>query len=203
MTDRIDEILAHIQKLEHDMAHELEQRRDALVKDFHDKKLRFEHEVLEQQRRFKIGLFRYIWNADLKSILSTPFIYSLIVPFVLLDISISLYQRICFPLYGIKKVQRKDHIVFDRSHLAYLNILEKINCAYCSYVNGLISLTREVAGKTELYWCPIKHAKRLYQAHPYYGGFVEYGDAKAYRTELQQLREKVLEISKKGHSEAK
>jgi hypothetical protein len=36
--------------------------------------------------------------------------------------------------------------------------IEKINCAYCSYANGAIASVREMASRTEIYWCPIKHA---------------------------------------------
>ena len=73
-------------------------------------------------------------------------------------------------------------------HLAYLNAIEKINCAYCSYANGLLAYVREVASRTEEYWCPIKHARRVLGVHPRYGSFVDYGDADAYRHELERLR---------------
>ena len=36
--------------------------------------------------------------------LVAPVIYSLIVPIVILDIWISLYQLICFPIFGISRV---------------------------------------------------------------------------------------------------
>ncbi len=47
-----------------------------------------------------------------------------------MDVTISLYQAVCFPIYGIPKVKRQDYIVFDRQYLQYLNLIEKINCAY-------------------------------------------------------------------------
>ena len=72
-------------------------------------------------------------------------------------------------------------------HLAYLNALEKLNCAYCSYANGVIAFTREVAGRTERYWCPIKHARRVLGAHPHYSEFVDYGDAEAFRRDAAAL----------------
>ena len=59
-------------------------------------------------------------------------------------------------------------------------MIEKINCAFCSYANGLIAYTREIASLTEAYWCPIKHAKRLNGSHPRYKDFLDYGDAEAY-----------------------
>jgi hypothetical protein len=114
-------------------------------------------------------------------VLTAPVIYGLIVPLVLLELSVMLYQAICFPAYGILKVRRRDYLVFDRGQLAYLNALVKLNCAYCSYANGLIAFVREVAARSEQYWCPIKHARRLIAAHNYYAEFIDYGDAEAYR----------------------
>ncbi|MEO8317122.1 MAG: hypothetical protein ABI561_02235 [Bradyrhizobium sp.] len=111
----------------------------------------------------------------------------MIIPLVLLDIFISVYQAVCFPAYGIEKVKRSDHLIFDRYHLAYLNLLEKINCAYCSYGNGLLSYSREIAGRTEQYWCPIKHARRVIAAHEGYDNFAEFGDAKAFRERSNKL----------------
>lgn len=84
--------------------------------------------------------------------------------------------------------------MFDRTHLGYLNLLEKINCAYCSYGNGLIAYCREVVGLTEQYWCPIKHARRVFQAHAHYHGFADYGDAENYRAELARLRHALLQM---------
>ena len=113
----------------------------------------------------------------------------MIVPLVLLDLFVTVYQAVCFPVYGIPKVRRRDYLVFDRHHLAYLNALEKLNCAYCAYANGLIAYVRVIASRTEEYWCPIKHARRLIGAHAYYATFEDYGDAEGYRRRLEELRE--------------
>ena len=113
--------------------------------------------------------------------ITAPFIYVLIIPLLLLDGFVSLYQMMCFPVYGISKVQRRDYFAFDRAHLAYLNGLEKINCAYCSYANGLIAYTMEIASLTEAYWCPIKHARRLNLTHARYRDFADYGDAEGFK----------------------
>jgi hypothetical protein len=101
------------------------------------------------------------------------------------------YQAICFPVYKIPKVRRRDYLVFDRHHLAYLNTIEKINCAYCSYANGAIAFMREVASRTEIYWCPIKHARRVLGPHPHYQGFADFGDAAGFREKLVQMKDGV------------
>ena len=115
--------------------------------------------------------------------------FSLIVPFAVLDLWVSLYQAVCFRVYGIARVRRGDHIAFDRHHLAYLNGLQKLNCLYCGYCNGVISYVREIAGRTEQYWCPIKHARRVKGVHDNYAAFLDYGDAEAFQAELERLRE--------------
>jgi hypothetical protein len=113
------------------------------------------------------------------------------LPIVFLDLSVLLYQAICFPVYGIPKVRRRDYLVFDRHHLAYLNALEKLNCAYCSYANNAIAFVREVAARTEVYWCPIKHARRVLGPHPHYQGFADFGDAEAFRAKLTAMEDGV------------
>jgi len=59
-----------------------------------------------------------------------------------MDMSISLYQFICFPLYGIPKVKRQDYIVFDRQYLHYLNFIEK-SIALIAVMRMVLSLMSE------------------------------------------------------------
>jgi len=194
MDDNIGEFVKRIRALEAQIEQEFQQRRQQLQADFENRKVQFEAEVQAQQRRFKEGVFKYVLTADWRHVLIVPFIYPVLLPMLLLDAFVTLYQWVCFPLYRIPRVKRSDYFVFDRTHLAYLNVLEKINCAYCSYGNGLAAYLREVVGLTEQYWCPIKHARRVMQAHPYYSGFVDYGDAQNYRDQLEQLRQQLQQI---------
>jgi hypothetical protein len=151
---------------------------------------RFKEEILRRHRELKVGLAGYIFKAPPLVILTAPVIYSLIIPFVLLDLFVVVYQAICFPVYGIEKVRRGDYFVFDRQYLAYLNLVEKLNCAFCTYGNGVIAFVREVSSRTEQHWCPIKHARRLIGAHALYAGFADYGDAEAFRKEQKSEMEK-------------
>lgn len=188
MNATLHELSSRIHALEDDIEGELKRRRAELHADFEDRRVRFEHEVLAAQRRLKRGLLAYIWDSSPLAILTAPVVYAGIVPLVLLDLFLLLYQVTCFPVYGIKHVRRRDYFVFDRAHLGYLNIIEKINCAYCAYGNGVAAYFREIIGRTEQYWCPIKHARRVLQAHPYYHNFTDFGDAGAYQKALTSLR---------------
>lgn len=173
---------------EAEMEAQLAEQRERFRYSLERGKVRFERDVRELQRRYRIGLFKYIVGAPLGFILSAPVIYSLIVPFVFLDLTVTIYQHICFRIYQIPLVRRRDHVVIDRQHLAYLNGIEKLNCVYCGYCNGVIAYVREVAGRTEQFWCPIKHARRSADPHDHVDTFFDYGDAEAYRSSLEDLR---------------
>jgi hypothetical protein len=141
----------------------------------------FSLETLVEHRKLKIPIWRHLQKTPLMVVLSSPFIYGCVVPFLLLDLAVAVYQYICFPIYGIPKVQRNDYLVFDRGRLAYLNVVQKVACIYCSYANGLLAYIAEIAARTEQHFCPIKHAHGNLQTHSRYGHMLPYGDGRAYR----------------------
>jgi hypothetical protein len=185
--EQMRSLTEQIKALEADLEAEFAKSRAELRFGLEHGKAIFDEEILRRHREIKTSLTQYILKARPLIALTAPVIYALIVPIALLDLFVSIYQAVCFPVYGIQKVRRRDYLVFDRRYLAYLNALEKLNCAYCSYANGVIAFTREVAGRTERYWCPIKHARRVLGAHPHYGEFVDYGDAEAFRRDAAAL----------------
>ena len=150
--------------------------------------VRFSKEIKQEHRRLKTSLLRYVLQSRVLAVLTAPFIYAVIIPFVLLDLFVSVYQAVCFPVYGIPKARRRDYIAIDRNKLRYLNALEGLNCMYCSYGNGVLAYVVEIAGRTEQHWCPIKHARRVQNTHDRYSHFLPYGDAHAYREEIDKVR---------------
>ena len=184
MNKNIDDLLARIQVLQDELEDEYRRTRDEWAK----KRLDLAEEFLRQQRRYKTGLFRFLLRSRVLVALTAPVIYAGWIPFLLMDAFVTLYQNLCFPIYRIPRVRRADYLVFDREDLPYLNLIEKFNCFYCSYGNGVAAYAREVAARTEQYWCPIKHARRLKAAHDRYPNFFDYGDAEAYRQGLERLR---------------
>jgi hypothetical protein len=131
---------------------------------------------------------RYVLDADLSCVLTAPLIYSMVVPLLIADLSSTLCQHVSFRVYGMPRVLRSEYLVIDRHRLVYLNTIEKLNCVYCSYGNGVIAYAREVIARTEQYWCPIRHAQRTNGAHDRYPRFFDYGDAEAYQTGRADLR---------------
>ena len=188
MPTRIDDLREHIAQLERALEIEFAEARERWRYRIDAGKVRFERDIRLAHARLKQSIPAFLRDSEPINLLTAPVIYSLIVPIALVDLWITVYQAICFRAYGIARVRRADYIVIDRHHLAYLNAIEKLNCAYCSYANGVLAYVREVAGRTEQYWCPIRHARRVREAHAHYRQFVEYGDAEGYHRRLPLLR---------------
>ena len=192
MDEKIKKILESISVLEEQLREELSKKEKEL--NFKNGKVCFNKNVKEFHKKFKKNLFIYIKEAPILYALTAPIIYSMIIPAVILDIFVTVYQAINFRVYKIQMVKRADYIVFDRHSLEYLNILEKINCMYCSYFNGLMGYVSEIAARTELFWCPIRHAKKIAYRHSTYERFLPYGDAKVFREELLKLRSELEKL---------
>jgi hypothetical protein len=185
---RIEDIINDIKKLEEELLVEIQRKEEEFYYKIKGKKILFEEEAKKYQKQFVIQVSTYIFNASFLNILTVPLIWLCLIPAIFLDIAVSLYQSICFNVYKIPKVKRSKYIIIDRNSLRYLNIIEKINCVYCGYFNGLISYIQEIAARTEQYWCPIKHARKLTSMHSRYHKFLEYGDCKDYQKRLKELR---------------
>jgi len=194
MNETILDILGKIKELEKKLQVEIEKEEKLFDFSLEGKKVCFNKDTVKEHQKHLEDLFTYLKNAPILYVLTAPIIYGLIFPAIILDITVSLYQAVNFRVYKIALVKRSDYIVFDRGYLAYLNILEKINCLYCSYFNGLMAYVSEVAARTEQFWCPIKHAKKIAYRHSRYGNFLPYGDAKAYRQELEKLRQELQNL---------
>ncbi len=198
----LDEILSRLQQMQLELEEEIDRLLQEKRQQFHytlkQGKVRFEQGFKALQRRQRIGLWRYLRNAKLAHILSAPIIYSVIFSLVLLDLMITIYQQSCFRIYGIPLVRRADYMRVDRLQLSYLNAIEKINCLYCSYGNGLIEYCREISARTEQYWCPIKHAQRTPDPHKRMEQFADFGDAESYKKRLVELRKSWDELKKEG-----
>lgn len=192
MNDEIRKLVEQITQLQDELREKLYEQETRVLYHIEGKKVRFETAVRQAHLELKTGLARWLGSSKLRNILSAPVIYSMIVPFVLLDLWLNFYQAICFPLYRIPKVKRADYIVIDRHRLAYLNGIEKLNCVYCGYGNGLIAYAREIAARTEQYWCPIKHARKVAGSHERYVKFLDYGEAKGFHAKSEKLRQELM-----------
>lgn len=190
MPTRLESLLSRLRDMQEAVQAEIEERRAEFRYRIEQGRVVFEDDVRRRHRELREGWLSFLSRTRPMVVLTAPVIYGLIVPMVLLDLCVMIYQAVCFPVYGIEKVRRADYIAIDRHQLAYLNWLQKLNCIFCGYANGLMGYAREVAARTEEYWCPVKHARRIEEPHLHYGSFVEFGDGEGFRENLsRRLRE--------------
>ena len=179
----------HLEELAEEVMHSFDHAIQAV-----DRRVNASEEIRKRRallRRWKLGLWRTLRPAGwtLRHLLSMPFIYSMIVPAVILHVFLEFYQQMAFRLYGIPRVRAREYFVFDRAGLPYLNWLEKVNCLYCSYVNHLFQFSVEIGARTERYWCPIKYANRMKGHHSQYEQFIDFLEAESFREKWKKLRD--------------
>ena len=118
---RLDDRLERLRSVEWELEQELDRVLDEKRREFRYSlrrgKVVFERGMRRWQRQLRMGLWRYLRQAPIGYILSVPVIYGMIVPLALLDVSVTLYQHICFRVYGIPRVRRAHYLVIDRHHL--------------------------------------------------------------------------------------
>lgn len=189
MTKNVNEILVQISSLEEELRQAMSVKVISLPRAEASGRLTKRLSVPRTDGARRSSLFEW---TRFRNVLAAPVIYTLIVPMILLDFTVTIYQAICFPLFEIPKSRRSDFISIGRHRLSFLNIVEKIHCGYCEYINGLLAFVSDVASKTEQYFCPIKYANKVIAAHARYDSFQEYGDninfhesLKAYRRALR------------------
>ena len=186
--NKLEQIIIDIRKLEQELFLELQKKQAEYFYIIKGKKVQFEEETRKYHRKLATSLHSYLADSSILSILTVPIIWSCLIPAALMDVVVSFYHFTCFRIYGIPMVKRGDYIVIDRHGLQYLNFVERLNCIYCEYFNGLIAYVQEVAARTEQYWCPIKHARKLAMIHGRYHKFIEYGDSQYYQERFEEIR---------------
>jgi len=188
MNSRITELLGEIRRLEEELEDAIKTQEVEFLYRLEGTKVRFERSIRETHQQLKVGIFKWLSESKPRNVASAPVIYAMIVPFSLMDLGITIYQSICFPLYRIPKVDRKRFIAIDRHQLSYLNSIEKFNCIYCGYVNGLIAYAREIVARTEQYWCPVKHARKILDPHRRYARFADFGNSEEFHEHVTRMR---------------
>lgn len=123
-----------------------------------------------------------------RALVFAPFVYVFIVPVLIFHGALEFYHQIVFRGFRIPRVRLRDHLVLDRGLLKHLGPIERVNCCYCGYVNGLFAYAREIGARSELYWCPIKHRRDPAQPHAHYGRFFDPDDESATLATRQKRR---------------
>ena len=188
MNDRLDTLLGQMRQLEKDLMQETQKKGAQFCYQIKGRTVHFTDAAKVRHRQLRLSFHRYLLHSRFLVVITSPVIWMCAIPIILCDIVGSVYQAICFPIYGIPRVNRRDYIAFDRHRLTYLNLAEKFNCEYCAYANGILAYFTEIAARTEQHFCPIKHANCSKCAHSRYRKFVDFGDAEGYRSHVEEIR---------------
>ena len=188
MNNRIRKILDQITVLENELQIAVDEQQERLHYRIEGKRITFEQVIREAHLKARMGIFHWFMTVRPLNYLTAPIIYGMIVPLALFDLCISIYQLTCFPIYRVGRVQRTNYIKLDHQHLAYLNLIEKLDCMYCSYAVGLLGYAQEITARTEQYFCPIKHARKMLGTHARYEHFLDYGEAADFHVKLEAFR---------------
>jgi hypothetical protein len=194
MSNSVDAARGEIPASGEERAQENQAREAEFGYQVHGRGARFTEEAKAGHGKLRVKPFKYLIRSRFFVVLTSPVIWMCVIPIAFTDLVGTLYQAICFPIYGIPKVRRSDYVAFDRQHLSYLNLFEKANCEYCAYVNGILAYITEVAARTEQHWCPIKHAGCVKCSHSRYKKFIEFGDAVTYRSKVEEIRRSYQDI---------
>jgi hypothetical protein len=188
MNDQINQILKQMAALDAELRSAVHDQESRMFFQINGKRIEFEASVKQAHTQLKTSFFRWLVSNRPQNLITGPIIYGMVIPLLMLDFFVSFYQWTCFPIYGISKVRRSDYLVFDRRHLGYLNFIEKFHCTYCEYGNGLMGYMTEILARTEQYFCPIKHARKILGTHARYNRFLDFGEADAYEAKLEAFR---------------
>jgi len=148
MKDPLIALLEQIKQLEAELIGEARKKETEFCYQIHAKKVQFTAAAKIGGKRLQVSWHRYLLNSRFLVLATAPLIWLCAIPIALADLVGSVYQAICFPIYGIPKVHRRDYLAFDRHRLTYLNFVEKLNCEYCAYVNGILAYFTEIAART-------------------------------------------------------
>jgi len=189
MKSTISRILQEIENKRKELAEEYERIKKKYNFEYIKWKITFSKEQKLENKKKKRSFWQTTKSTTFREYLSIPFFYSMMIPAVILDLFLFMYQQTAMRLYRIPLVKRSDYITLERKHLDYLNWVEKLNCIYCSYVNWLFAYAVEIAWRTEKYWCPIKHAKKMTSSHNWEKYFADYGDADWFKEVFRKNQE--------------
>ena len=119
MSRYVDRIVSAIHEAEEALSEDVRDQQQRWQYGLHRGRVWFDKEVRHAQKQLKQSIASFLRHGSVLNLLTTPIIYSLSLPFVLLDIWVSLYQWICFPIYGIDRVAHGRYFVIDRHKLGY------------------------------------------------------------------------------------
>src|SRR5882724_13146294 len=103
MNPKLDTLLDQVRQLEREMVTEARAMEADVCTKFHEQKIHFTAEAKTRDRHFRLGIPSYLLHSRFLVLLTSPVIWMCVIPIALADLVGTIYQAICFPIYGIPK----------------------------------------------------------------------------------------------------
>ena len=110
-------------------------------------------------------------------LLLTIVTYLALFIFAAMDMYAWIFQNTYFRAHKIPLINRDDYVRVDRHKLNKLTAVQKLNCIYCGYANGVVAYFKAVTNRMEKYSCAIMHARNS-KAATHHKGFYKYEELK-------------------------
>jgi hypothetical protein len=122
MSEKIDALLERMRGLEKEIVRELQRKEMEFFYEVRLGKVRFTQEARARHKQMVKRFTTYIRDSRAMIVFTSPVIWACLVPILILDLTMKLYQAICFPIYGIPKVKRRDSSRFNRQTCARIAV---------------------------------------------------------------------------------
>ena len=116
--NKLEAIIEEIKKLEKQLVLEIEKKEEEFFYKIKGKKVYFDPKIKRYQKTLATRIYSYIVNTSLLNLLTVPIIWFCLLPALFMDVVVSVYQFICFRVYGIPEVKRSEYMVMDRHSLS-------------------------------------------------------------------------------------
>lgn len=99
-----------------------------------------------------------------RTVIIAPFIFVMLIGFLIFDIFLSLSHRIVFAICKLKRVNRTSHFKVDQMKIAQLEKMQRFFAVVFLYMRGLMSYAGKIVSECEDHWCtprPMKGAQHM------------------------------------------
>jgi hypothetical protein len=98
MNEKVRQLLDQITSLEEELSKAVHEQESKALYQIKGKRIEFEESIHQTHLRLKTSFFHWLVTYRPQNLITGPIIYSMIFPFLMLDLCVSFYQFTCFPI---------------------------------------------------------------------------------------------------------
>jgi len=101
MNDKIKEMIEEIEALKLKLGEEIAQQERHITYEIQNGYVQFEKEVLDKQKENMKNLLAWFRDIPLLHLLASPLVYGMLIPAILFDIILFIYQQVAFRIFTL------------------------------------------------------------------------------------------------------